>query len=176
MKYLFWPYIREGIQWSPIVLYFFPSFSFSRLNCFAPESCRQTWPDFCENARHDYSKIKIYSVLWFMVSKNLGFGISARPVPGGWVCQQYGKFRSWLYSPAVHISSRTLHSANERDSMLTMTRRITTTLTLGNFMVIVMELNREKDNYTDLTLMIGSYATTDDCDKEKWLMTMRTTL
>ena len=39
---------------------------------------------------------------------------------------------------------------------LTMTRWITATLTLGKFTVIVIELNREKDNYTD---DIGSQTT-----------------
>ena len=39
---------------------------------------------------------------------------------------------------------------------LTMTRWITVTLTLGKFTVIVIELNREKDNYID---DIGSHMT-----------------
>ena len=39
---------------------------------------------------------------------------------------------------------------------LTMTQWKTATLTLGKFTVIVIELNREKDNYTD---DIGSHTT-----------------
>ena len=53
---------------------------------------------------------------------------------------------------------------------LTMTRWITATLTLGKFTIIAIELNREKDNYTDAIRL------TDDCDKEKSLVTVRTAL